>query len=216
MKKITTYFILLFMFATLISCAQPRKKAMVSKSAAELSTYSKATFASGCFWCVEGVFESVTGVAEVISGYSGGVEPNPTYEQVSAHTTLHAEAVQVYYDAAVVSYATLLKVYFASQDPTQVNGQGPDHGESYRSIIFYTSPDEKNAAQKYITEIQKKYTQPIAAELLPLVKFWQAEGYHQNYIQKKPNVPYVRGESIPRIKRFQKQYPELIKPDRKL
>ena len=206
----------LFTFSALQSCTQQDKKADQAESKKDLSKYSQATFASGCFWCVEGVFESVKGVDEVISGYAGGKEPNPTYEQVSSHTTEHAETVQVYYDSSVVSYATLLKVYFASQDPTQVNGQGPDQGASYRSIIFYHTPAEKIASEKYLAEIQPNFSAPIAAQIVPFDKFWQAEDYHQDYIKHNPDVPYVRGESIPRVKRFQKQYPELVKPDHKL
>jgi peptide-methionine (S)-S-oxide reductase len=110
----------------------------------ELSKLSQATFASGCFWCVEAVFESVKGVKEAVSGYAGGTESNPTYEEVGSGRTNHAEAVTVYYDSSTVDYPTLLKVYFASQDPTQVNGQGPDHGRPYRSIIFYNNAQEKN------------------------------------------------------------------------
>ncbi len=200
----------------MVSCqAQKQKRVKQKTQVKDLSKFSQATFASGCFWCVEAVFESVKGVVEAESGYSGGVESNPTYEQVSAHGTKHAETVQVYYDPSIISYSTLLKVYFASQNPTQVNGQGPDNGESYRSIIFYRNANEKMQAEKYITELQKKYKQPIAAELLPFKKFWLGEDYHQNYVNRNPNVGYVRGESIPRIKRFQKQYPELIKPDHK-
>ncbi|MEO6869485.1 MAG: peptide-methionine (S)-S-oxide reductase MsrA, partial [Ginsengibacter sp.] len=200
----------------MLSCAQQAKKVNhEKKSQKDLSKYSKATFASGCFWCVEAVYESVKGVEEAVSGYAGGKEPNPTYEQVGSHTTGHAETVQVYYDSSIVSYATLLKVYFASQDPTQVNGQGPDIGASYRSIIFYRTPEEKMLAEKYIAEIQKNYSEPIAAQLLPFEKFWMAEDYHQDYIQNNPDVPYVKMESIPRIKRFQKQLPELIKADHK-
>ncbi len=211
MKKISIVFLLFFTIIAMQSCAQKVKKSNNKKPQKDLSTLSKATFASGCFWCVEAVFESVIGVEEAVSGYSGGTEQNPTYEQVSAHTTQHAETVQVYYNPSVVSYTTLLKVYFASQDPTQVNGQGPDHGASYRSIIFYNTPAEKMQADKYIAEIQKKFLKPIAAEVLPLKKFWMGEDYHQNYVRNNPNVGYVQGESIPRIKRFQKQYPELIK-----
>ncbi len=217
MKKISVVFVSALMMIALVSCAQKVKEMpQEKKSSADLSKLSQATFASGCFWCMEGVYESVKGVQEVVSGYAGGKEPNPTYEQVGSHTTGHAEAVQVYYDSSIVSYATLLKVYFASQDPTQVNGQGPDIGASYRSIIFYKTPEEKTEAEKYIAEIQKKYTEPIAAQLVPFEKFWKAESYHQNYIQNNPDVPYVKMESIPRIKRFQKQMPELIKPDHKL
>jgi peptide-methionine (S)-S-oxide reductase len=216
MKNLSVLFLCLLMMAGLVSCGQKPQMATTIKEQKDLSNYSQANFASGCFWCVEGVFESVKGVEEAVSGYAGGKEPNPTYESVTAHTTAHAETVQVYYDPSIVSYATLLKVYFASQDPTQVNGQGPDHGASYRSIIFYRNADEKMQAEKYIAEIQKNYNNPIAAEVVPLEKFWMGEDYHQDYILHNPNVPYVKMESIPRIKRFQKQHPELIKPDRKL
>ncbi len=113
------------------------------------------------------------------------------------------------------THQTLLKVYFASQDPTQVNGQGPDQGAPYRSLIFYRTPAEKMQAEKYMGEIQKSYSKPIAAQVVPFEKFWEAEDYHQDYIVHNPDVPYVRMESIPRIRRFQKQYPELLKPDHK-
>ncbi|MGB4400444.1 MAG: peptide-methionine (S)-S-oxide reductase MsrA [Daejeonella sp.] len=216
MKKIFLLFVLASFMIASLSCTQQVQKIPKKKNPdKDLSKFSQATFASGCFWCVEGVFESVKGVHEVISGYAGGKEPNPTYEQVSSHTTDHAETIQVYYDSTLVSYATLLQVYFASQDPTQVNGQGPDNGASYRSIIFYKSLDEKSQAEKYISEIQKQYTKRIAARLLPFDKFWQAEDYHQDYIQNNPDAPYVKMESIPRIKRFQKQFPELIKAERR-
>lgn len=215
MKNLLAIFLSLFMVAGFTSCGQQTQKLTPKKVEKDLSKYSKATFASGCFWCVEAVYESVKGVEEAVSGYAGGKELNPTYEQVGSHTTGHAETVQVYYDSSIVSYNTLLKVYFASQDPTQVDGQGPDIGASYRSIIFYRTPEEKMQAEKYIAEIQKNYSEPIAAQVLPFEKFWMAEDYHQDYIEHNPDVPYVRGESIPRIKRFQKQYPELIKPDHK-
>ena len=209
----------LFCFSILVlfqyAAVSQHKRAAHIINKNELSKYSKATFASGCFWCMEAVYESVKGVHEVVAGYSGGNEPNPTYEKVSDELTGHAESVMVYYDSSVVSYATLLKVYFGSQVPTQVNGQGPDHGSSYRSIIFYNSQQEKMEIEKYIKEIQKKYSKPIAAEVVPFKKFWPAENYHQHYVANHPDVPYVRTESIPRIRRFQKLYPELIKRDHK-
>jgi peptide-methionine (S)-S-oxide reductase len=215
MKKLPVLFFSFFMMTALLSCGQQSKKITHKKVQKDLSKYSQAAFASGCFWCVETVFESVKGVEEAVSGYAGGKEPNPTYEQVGAHRTGHAETVQVYYDPSVVSYETLLKVYFASQNPTQVNGQGPDQGAPYRSLIFYRTPAEKMQAEKYIGEIQKNYSKPIAAKVVPFEKFWAAEDYHQDYIVHNPDVPYVKGESIPRIRRFQKQFPELIKPDHK-
>jgi peptide-methionine (S)-S-oxide reductase len=215
MKRVTVLFLPFFMLISFASCGQKQHKVVPKKVQKDLSKYSQATFASGCFWCVEAVFESVKGVEEAVSGYAGGKEQNPTYEKVGTNRTGHAEAVQVYYDPKVVSYATLLKVYFASQDPTQVNGQGPDNGASYRSIIFYHSAAEKKQAENYIAEIQKKHKKPIAAKLMPFEKFWIGEEYHQDYVNRNPNVGYVRSESIPRIRRFQKQYPELIKNNQK-
>jgi peptide-methionine (S)-S-oxide reductase len=220
MKLVTRLFIIIIISAGMISCGQSKSKKIAlvpAMSKEELSKYSQATFAGGCFWCEETVFESVKGVKEAISGYAGGTEQNPTYEEVGRGGTGHAETVNIYYDSTEVSYATLLKVYFASEDPTQVNGQGPDHGEQYRSIVFYRNDEEKSEAENYIKELNasKKYDGPIAAQVMPFVKFWDAEDYHQNYIVNNPDVPYVRMESIPRIKRFQKQFPELLKPDHK-
>lgn len=198
----------------LISCSSNiKQKAEIKVEKKDTSGLSRATFASGCYWCMEGVFESVKGVEEAVSGFSGGPEQNPTYAQVSAHTTGHAETVEVYYDSSVITYADLLKVYFGSQDPTQVNGQGPDEGAPYRSVIFYRNLTEKTLAENYIKSIQPKYSKPVAAELVPFVKFWKAEDYHQDYIKHHPDDPYVRNESIPRIKRFQKDFTYLIKAD---
>lgn len=179
---------------------------------------SKATFAAGCFWCEETVFESVKGVSEVISGYAGGTEPNPTYEQVGSGATGHAESIEVYYDSTQVTFPSLLKVFFASQDPTQVNGQGPDHGKQYRTIAFYRNDSEKKLIEDYIQQLTKsgKYDKPFAAQVVPYIKFWPAEDYHQNYIKHNPDVRYVQLESIPRIRRTQKAVPELIKPEKML
>lgn len=181
----------------------------------DLSQYSQATFASGCFWCMEALFESVKGVKAAVSGYAGGTVSHPTYEMVGGEKTGHAETVQVYYDPKIVSYETLLKVYFGSEDPTQINGQGPDQGSSYRSIIFYRSNDEKIKAEAYKAELQKKFVKPIAAQVVPFIKFWPAESYHQHYIDRHPKVLYVQQESIPRIKKFQQKFPDLIKADHK-
>ncbi|MFN7120138.1 MAG: peptide-methionine (S)-S-oxide reductase MsrA, partial [Saprospiraceae bacterium] len=220
--------LILFLFPFLMlttACSQNNNanvKQALAKSAAnvnttkDLSKYTKDYFASGCFWCVEGVFESVKGVEEVISGYSGGHTKNPTYEEVGSKTTGHAEAVEVYYDPAQIDYATLLKVYFNSMDPTQVNGQGPDRGTPYRSIIFYRNEEQRKIAQNMINELNKsgKYDKPIAVEVKKFEKFWNAEDYHQNYIYLNPGNPYVQHESIPRIQRFQRQFPELVKPEK--
>ncbi|MEL6653995.1 MAG: peptide-methionine (S)-S-oxide reductase MsrA [Bacteroidota bacterium] len=193
--------------------------AVSSPSQQDLSQYSKAYFASGCFWCVEAIFQSVDGVAEAISGYTGGEEENPTYRQVSYGLTSHAEAVEVYYDAQVVSYETLLVVFFGSHDPTTLNRQGPDRGSQYRSGIYYQNQSEKKAIETYIQELvdSGQYTRDqITTEIAAYNKFWPAEEYHQEYEQLNPNQPYVRSVSIPRLNRFKEAYPELLKDEAKL
>jgi len=173
--------------------------------------YEFAYFASGCFWCVEAIYEKVNGVKEVISGYSGGHTENPTYEESNTGKTGHAEAVKVIYDPKVVSFKTLVDVYFASQNVTQVNGQGPDRGSQYRSIIFYSNEEEKAIIDEAIKALQPKYDKPIAAEVKPFEKFWYAEEYHQDYKKKHPNNPYIRNVSNPRYERFKAKMPEVLK-----
>ena len=174
--------------------------------------YQRAYFASGCFWCVEAIFESLKGVHEVISGYSGGTEENPTYRQVSYGKTNHAEAVEVFYDPAVINYQTLVRVFFGSQDPTTLNRQGPDRGRQYRSIAFYQNEQEKEVIENTIKQLNKQvYDGEIVTQVLPFRKFWQAEDYHQDYEEKNPGDPYIQGVSIPRYNRFKKQFPELLK-----
>jgi peptide-methionine (S)-S-oxide reductase len=174
---------------------------------------SKAYFASGCFWCVEAIFEHVNGVEEAISGYSGGDTKNPTYEAVSSGTLRHAEAVEVYYDPAVVNFATLVKVFFGSHDPTTPNQQGPDRGPQYRSIAFYQTEEEKEIIQQYISELTKSgaYPNPIVTEVTPFDIFWPAEEYHQDFEKLHPEHPYVRAVSIPRLMRFKEKFPALLK-----
>jgi peptide-methionine (S)-S-oxide reductase len=201
----------------LIACAQSNnvKPSTDHPSAAQLKNYSVATFAAGCFWHEEALFESVKGVKEAISGYAGGTTSNPTYEVVETGTTGHAESVDVYYDPKEISYETLVKIFFAGQDPTQVNGQGPDHGTQYRSIAFYRTPEEKSIIENQVKELTAsgKYKKPIATQVVPFTKFWQAEDYHQNYIEHNPDNTYVQYVSIPEIKEFQKAYPQLVKSD---
>jgi peptide-methionine (S)-S-oxide reductase len=175
--------------------------------------FRKAYFASGCFWCVEAIYESVKGVEEAISGYAGGEEPNPTYSEVSAGKTGHAEAVMVIYDPELVSFETLVEVYYGSHDPTTVNGQHPDYGRQYRSVIFYTNEQEREIAQaaKQALAESGAYDQPIATEITELEKFWPAEEYHQDFEERNPNQPYVRSVSIPRLNRFKERFPHLLK-----
>ncbi len=173
----------------------------------------KAYFASGCFWCVEAIYDSVKGVVDVVSGYSGGHTENPTYESSNTGKTGHAEAVEVVYDPTQVSFSSLVDVYFGSQDPTQVNGQGPDRGSQYRSIVFYQNEEEKQIIEEKKAALAKKLNATIAAEIKPFEKFWIAEDYHQDYEKKHPYNPYIRNVSIPRLNRFKKKFPELLKED---
>lgn len=172
---------------------------------------AKAYFASGCFWCVEAIYEHVKGVDEVINGYAGGHTKNPTYESSNTGDTGHAEAVEVIYDPKVISFATLVDVYFGSQNVTQVNGQGPDTGSQYRSIIFYQTDEQKKIITEKKEALAKKLNDKIAAEVYPFQKFWVAEDYHQDYERLHPNQSYIRNVSVPRLNRFKEKFPELIK-----
>jgi len=179
----------------------------------DLTGMSKATFAAGCFWCEEAVFENIKGVSEVISGYAGGDTENPTYEEVGSGRTGHTETVEIYYDSTIIHYPELIRVFFASQDPTQVNGQGPDHGTQYRSAIFYRNAAEQRIAIEYVAQLTNsgKFSKPIAAQIVPFTKFWPAEDYHQNYVVLNPGNPYVQHESLPRLRRTLEQVPDLVK-----
>ncbi|WP_041632983.1 peptide-methionine (S)-S-oxide reductase MsrA [Maribacter sp. HTCC2170] len=185
----------------------------VKLSLNDLQEYEVAYFASGCFWCVEAIYEDVIGVKEVISGYSGGTESNPTYEQVGRGLTSHAEAVKVFYNPKEIDFKTLVKVFFGSHDPTTLNRQGPDHGPQYRSIAFYSNESEKKIIEEYIAQLKNEevYSSPIVTQVEKFVKFYDAEDYHQDYERLNPNNPYIINISIPRYKRFQAKYPELMK-----
>ncbi|WP_394749804.1 peptide-methionine (S)-S-oxide reductase MsrA [Spongiimicrobium salis] len=195
--------------------AQHAKKQEVKISAQDLQQYETAYFASGCFWCVEAIYESVKGVKEVVSGYSGGTEKNPTYEQVGGGYTSHAEAVKVYYDPKVVNFTELVQVFFGSHDPTTLNRQGPDRGPQYRSVAFYKNDKEKKIIEGYMAALVEKnvYDRPIVTEVVPFTTFYDAEEYHQDYEKKHPNNSYIRAVSIPRLKRFQENFPEYLKKE---
>jgi peptide-methionine (S)-S-oxide reductase len=215
MKSVFIVFFVAAMTTGFVSCGQESASENIPPQKKEdLSKYSKATFAAGCFWHEEALFESIKGVKEAVSGYAGGTAKDPNYEMVETGNTGHAESVMVYYDPSIVSYETLLKVYFAGQDPTATNGQAPDFGSQYRSIAFYTNDTEKKQIEDYIKQLNAsgKYKAPIAVHVMPLTKFWTAENYHQDYIAKHPNSGYVQHVSIPEIKHFQTEYPQLVKP----
>lgn len=215
-------FSILFISSIFLSCTpksgtvdgSAAKAVTVAKTSVNTEGLSKAYFASGCFWCVEAIYESVKGVEESISGYAGGHTSNPTYESSNTGRTGHAEAVEIYYDPAIVSFATLVDVYFGSQDVTQVNGQGGDRGSQYRSIIFYQNKEEKKIIQEKIAILNKEIApDKVAAEVKFFDKFWIGEDYHQNYEKLHPNQGYIKAVSVPRLKRFQAKFPELIKTD---
>ena len=176
------------------------------------TNYSEAYFASGCFWCVESIYESLNGVSEVQSGYSGGKTKNPDYYQVLTGKTGHAETVKVIYDSKKISFKKLVEVFFASHDPTTLNRQGPDIGTHYRSIAFYKNDLEKNIIKNEIQRLlDNKTYKRIVTEVTKFELFYIAEDYHQDYKINNSNNPYIWKVSVPRINDFKKKFPELLK-----
>jgi peptide-methionine (S)-S-oxide reductase len=174
-----------------------------------------AVFAGGCFWGMEGVFEHLKGVSNVVSGYAGGTARDAQYERVGTGQTGHAEAVQITYDPSQISYGQLLKVYFAvAHDPTQLNQQDPDVGPQYRSAIFFSNSAQQQVAQSYIQQLDRAHVfkKAIATQLSSLTQFYAAEDYHQNFLTRNPTYPYIVMFDMPKIKALQKQFPELYKP----
>ncbi|MGH2678579.1 MAG: peptide-methionine (S)-S-oxide reductase MsrA [Actinomycetota bacterium] len=153
-------------------------------------TTEKATFGAGCFWGVEYVYRRVPGVIDVQVGYSGGITPNPTYEEVCSHTTGHAEVAQVTFDPDQVSFDQLLEIFWAMHDPTQIDRQGPDIGDQYRSVVFAHSAEQQQAVEASKERAQPRFGQPIATKVQPLEAFYPAEGYHQAYYEKNGHTPY--------------------------
>lgn len=197
MRKIETYILLggvflvaLWMLPGVVSrAAAPDNKVMAAASEADWKNpaYEQATFSAGCFWCVESEFEAIKGVKDVVSGYTGGTAPNPTYEQVSAHGTGHAESVNILFDPNIVSYNDLLTAFWKIHDPTQVGGQGVDMGPQYRSVIYYRDARQKEAAEasKAALEASHKYRKPLTTTIEAAGTFYPAEGYHQDYNAKR-------------------------------
>ncbi|HEX6126353.1 MAG TPA: peptide-methionine (S)-S-oxide reductase MsrA [Pyrinomonadaceae bacterium] len=179
---------------------------VVSASAAE----EKAVFAGGCFWGVEAVFEHVKGVIDVRSGYSGGTAETANYGDISRGTTKHAESVEIRFDPARVTYEQLLYIFFAvAHDPTEVNRQGPDVGPQYRSAVFYVDQRQKEAAEAFITAINnsKALNKLVATEVTPLIEFFVAENYHQDYVKKNPTDSYVVAHDLPKLKALKQKFP---------
>jgi peptide-methionine (S)-S-oxide reductase len=179
----------------------------------EGSRREQATLAGGCFWCLEAVYKELRGVERVVSGYAGGHVENPTYGQVCEGTTGHAEVVQITYDPDIVSYRELLEVFFTIHDPTTLNRQGGDVGTQYRSAVFHHSPEQREAAEQVVAEMEaaRVWDSPIVTEVAPLTVFYPAEDYHQDYFERNPSQPYCRAVVAPKVSKFRKHFLERLR-----
>ena len=167
-----------------------------------------ATLGGGCFWCLEAIFKELRGVENVVSGYSGGSVPDPTYVEVSTGTTGHAEAIQITFDPGIISFRELLQIFFTFHDPTTLNRQGADVGTQYRSVIFYNTPEQRDMARKVIADLEaeKIWDAPIVTQVVQFTAFYPAEEYHQDYFMRNPHQPYCRAVIAPKIIKLRRQF----------
>jgi peptide-methionine (S)-S-oxide reductase len=207
----------LLAFAFCVGCrSETRPKVPAPTSDVALAAQpgrQTAVFAGGCFWGTQSVFERVRGVLDTTAGYSGGSAATATYAQVGQENTGHAESVKVVYDPSKITYGKLLQIFFSVvHDPTQLNRQGPDVGTSYRSVIFYTTPEQQKVAAAYIAQLDAAHVFPkkIVTEVTPLKAFYDAEDYHQDYAEKNPNNPYIQVCDVPKVAALKEQFPELF------
>jgi peptide-methionine (S)-S-oxide reductase len=172
-----------------------------------------ATFGAGCFWCTEAVFLNVKGVTKVVSGYSGGKIKNPSYREICSGLTGHAEIIQITYDAKIVSFEELLEVFWNTHDPTTLNKQGADEGTQYRSVVFYHDDAQRQSAETYKNQLDAShiYNKPIVTEISPLINYYPAEEYHQNYFELNPNQSYCQYVVRPKVEKFKKQFEGKLK-----
>ena len=170
----------------------------------------QAVFGGGCFWCLEAIFQEVRGVESVVSGYAGGVNAHPTYEQVCKGETGHAEVVRIEFNPEVVSYATLVNIFFTIHDPTTLNRQGNDVGTQYRSVIFYENDAQKEVALSTLEAVRSQFVKPIVTEVKPLPPFYEAEVYHQNYFRTHPTQGYCAFVISPKVGHFREENPQLL------
>ena len=210
------YLASLFILIIIASCNHRNDSlhaGMSSINSMEMQDLERATLAGGCFWCTEAVFERVRGVKDVISGYTGGSQENPTYKDVSYGRTDHAEAVELYFDPDEISYRELIEIFFATHDPTTLNQQGPDIGTQYRSAVFYHHEDQKLTAQNHIKILTDKgvFVNTIVTEVEPVGNFYAAEDYHQDFYQKHPDHPYIQAIAKPKVTKFKKQFKDKLK-----
>jgi peptide-methionine (S)-S-oxide reductase len=201
-----------------MAIGQAERKAPIPAPAVDETGYTgkheTAVFAGGCFWGVQSVYNRVKGVTATTAGYSGGSANTATYDQVTTETTGHAESLKIIYDPAKISYGTLLRVFFSVvHDPTQLNRQGPDVGTSYRSVIFYTSEEQRKVAEAYIAQLDGEHVFPrkIVTQVVPLKGFYDGESYHQDYADNNPNNPYIQVCDVPKMAALKVQFPELFK-----
>ena len=218
------HFLFLILISLCAACATKKSTDQANKSAVKDTSPAKlpgtqsgeavATFAGGCFWCVEEEFELLRGVREVVSGYAGGNEVNPTYEQVGNNETGHAEVVQVYYDPKVISYDTLVKAFLYAHDPTTLNRQGPDVGTQYRSAAFYRTTAEKASIEAAIKQFNAtgEHSDPVVTQVVPFNVFYPAEGYHQGYYRAHPDEAYIVSVSRPKVEKFKNRFGDKLKP----
>ena len=211
MKRLS---IVILAFFLVIGCNSNTLKPnnQMDKTANGIKT-DTATFAAGCFWCVEAVFQELKGVLSVTSGYTGGKIKNPSYREVCTGITGHAEACQIIYDPNVISYDELLEAFWASHDPTTLNRQGADQGTQYRSAIFYHTEQQKQLSEAYKVKLnaEKAFDKPVVTEISPAGAFYKAEDYHQNYFNENGNAPYCTFVIVPKLEKFRKVFKDKLK-----
>jgi peptide-methionine (S)-S-oxide reductase len=215
---------IVFSVSAFLSCAQREnpKKSMNNTTTSLASTPGQsssafntdtATFANGCFWCTEAIFQQLDGVLKVTSGYSGGHVVDPSYKEVTTGTTGHAECIQIIFDPSKISFDELLEVFWQTHDPTTLNRQGNDEGPQYRSAVFYHTPEQKEKAEKYKAELNKSgaFKNPIVTEVAPFTSFYIAENYHQDYYNQNGSQPYCSYVIRPKLEKFQKVFKNKLK-----
>ena len=216
MQKLSLF--ILSALISLSSCANKKTTSIINDPilpAGNAANTDTVTFANGCFWCTEAIFQQVEGVLSVESGYSGGHVNNPSYEQIGTGATGHAECLNIVYDTTKVSYDELLEIFWQTHDPTTLNRQGNDIGPQYRSVVFYRNAQQKLIAEKYKTELDKSgaFPRPIVTTFEPMTRFFKAENYHQNYYNQNGNQPYCQYVIRPKLEKFQKVFKDKLKKD---
>jgi len=218
-KSIIAVFILIFSFSAVINAGeltikteQNKKQNRIEGNKDKMENQETAILGAGCFWCVEAIFQKLKGVISVEPGYAGGSVANPSYEAVCTGKTGHAEVAKIIFNPKIISYEQLLKVFWEIHDPTTVNRQGNDVGEQYRSVIFYTTSEQKKIAEKVKSELDKSgyYEKPIVTQIEPLIHFYEAEDYHKNYYENNKDKPYCRFVISPKVKKFEKLFSDKI------